>query len=416
MKSHAGAKIQIPDYNGACIAQLPAFFQGTLLNDKDSPLTHSVVDKVSLSEVKDIIFFLVDGFGANQWETYKVKHKALQRFEQRGYLSKLDSVFPSSTPVALNTLHTNGLSPAQHGLIDWWLYVEEIDKIIATLPFAAMGSDERDSLLKIGASPPILLRNPTTYEQFEKQGIKTRTFIPEGYVQSVYTKVAYKGSQLVPHENVSGLFANLSSELAKPQAKPSYNFVYLDAIDGAGHEFGPGSSEYKQVVEQYFTALEEFFANASSIKNTLFVISADHGQINIDPKETIYLDGIRGLSELFRESNQGKPILPWGGPREVFLAIKDNKQDEALSLLQKVIGGHVELLKSDKALESGLFGQASAKHPHLESRIGDIIVLPKGKKTIWYHHPGEEPLKVKGHHGGLSEAELKVPFGLLRLN
>lgn len=416
VQAYSGAKIRIPDYDGNCITQLPAFFQNTLLNDKDNPLTHGVTDKVKLDGVKNIVFFLVDGFGVKQWQTYSSTYKALQRFEQDGYFSNLDSVFPSSTPVALNTLHANGLTPAQHGLIDWWLYVEEIDKIIATLPFKAMGSEEMDSLLKVGAKPSILLDNPTTYEQFEKQGIKTRAFIQKNYLQSVCTKTTYKGSELVPHENVNDLFVTLSDELAKPQEKLSYNFVYLDRIDGTGHEFGLDSGEYKQVVKEYFTALDEFLAKANGIKNTLFVISADHGQVNVDPKETIYLDSLADLSESFRVSTQGNPILPWGGKREMFLAIKDDKQSETLNLLQDIIGNDAELVESEKALKAGLFGHTLVKHPHLKSRIGDILVLPKGNKTVWYHHPNEEPYKLKGEHGGLSDAELKVPFGLLRLN
>ena len=416
VKAHSGAKIRIPNYDDDCIAQLPAFFQNTLLGNRDDPLTHQIANKVRLGGVKNVVFFLVDGFGATQWETYKPKYNALQRFEQDGYLGNLDSVFPSSTPVALNTLHANGLLPAQHGLIDWWLYVEEIDKIIATLPFAAMGSEQRDSLIKIGAKPSILLDNPTTYELFEKQGIKTRAFIPKGYLQSVCTKTTYKGSELVPYEKVSDLFAALSNELAKPQEKPSYNFVYLDRIDGTGHEFGPDSIEYERVVKVYFTALDDFLAKANDMKSTLFVISADHGQVNVGPKEIIYLDKLVDLSGSFRVSAQGNLILPWGGKREMFLAIKDDKQSEVLNLLQDIIGDYVEIVETERALKAGLFGHASVKHPHLKSRLGDVLVLPKGNKTVWYHHPDEEPYKLKGEHGGLSDAELKVPFGLLRLN
>lgn len=416
VKAHSGARIRIPDYSKSCITQLPAFFQNTLLGDCDNPLTDDIDKKMHLDGIKNVVFFLIDGFGAKQWEIYKAHYGVLQKFEQEGYLNKLDSVFPSSTPVALNTLHTGGLLPAEHGLIDWWLYVEEIDKIIATLPFAAMGCEERDSLLKIGANSSILLDSPTAYEQFEERGIKTRTFILKDYIQSVYTKAACKGSELIPHQDISGLFATLSEQLKKSQERPSYNFVYWGGIDAAGHNYGPDSREYKQTVNEYFTAFEDFLAKAQEIKDTLFVISADHGQVKVDPNKTIYLDSIVGLFELFRVSSQGNPTLPWGGPREVFLAIKDGRQSEALDLLQEAAGEHLELLGSKTAFEAGLFGQASANHPNLKSRIGDVIVLPKGRQTVWYHHPGAEPFGPKGHHGGLSDAELKVPFGLLRLN
>ncbi|NCU31117.1 hypothetical protein EOM57_04930 [Candidatus Saccharibacteria bacterium] len=416
LKTYSGSKIKIPDYDGECITKLPVFFQNTLQNSRENILAREVAGKVRLDEITNVVFFLVDGFGLKQWKTYKNEYGVLEKFERDGYLGKLDSVFPSSTPVALSTLHTNGLLPAEHGLVDWWLYVEEIDKIIATLPFAAMGSSERDSLLKIGASPSILLDYTTTYEQFEEQGIKTRTFIHENYNQSAYTDVAYKGSELVTHKNVNDLFVTLFDELTKPQEQPTYNFVYWGAIDAAGHKYGPDSSEHKQAIREYFTALDEFFVEANDIKNTLFVISADHGQINVDPEQTIYLDTVAGLSELFKVSHNGNQILPWGAQREMFLAIKDGELNKALGLLHKAIGEHVELVTSEEALRAGLFGQTLAKHPDIKSRIGDIIVLPKDEKTVWYHHPGEEPFSLNGQHGGLSDAELKVPFGLMRLN
>ena len=107
-------------------------------------------------------------------------------------------------------------------------------------------------------------------------------------------------------------------------------------------------------------------------------------------------------------------MLPWGGPREVFLAIQDGQIDHALALLHNAIGEHVELLESKVAMEAGLFGSLTGKYPGLESRIGDIVVLPKDHKTVWYHHPGQEPFNLRGHHGGLSNDELQVPFALLR--
>lgn len=369
---------------------------------------------VQLNDVKNVVFFLVDGFGIKQWQDHRKDVPALQRFEQDGYLGEIDSVFPSCTPNALNTLHSNGLAPIQHGLIDWWLYVEQLDKIIATLPFAEMGSEEKDSVLKLGADASILLDNKTTYEALQEKGIQTRLFTLEKYVNRAHTKVSAKGSEVVTYTDAPNLFAVLMDKLKQPQSNTTYNFVYWGKIDAAGHEHGLDSSEYRLAVNEYFNELEDFLAKTNDIDKTLFVISADHGQINVNTHETIYLDAIPGLSDLFKTSAKGNQLLPWGGAREVFLAIKEGQQEHAIELLHAAIGNDAEIIASEDALNKGLFGSNAAMHPDFRSRIGDIIILPRDNKTVWYHHPGEDPLERRGDHGGLTDSEMKVPLGLLR--
>ena len=413
--TYAATKVKIPDFDNSCITQLPQFFQDVLLQGTNGSLTKKMLkNNVPLDGVKSVVFFLVDGFGYEQWQEYRSELNALQKFEKDGYISEIDSVFPSSTPVALTTLNGNGATPDSHGLIDWWLYIEEINKIIATLPFTPMGNNEADALLSENVSPTILFSRETTYEYFEERGIRTRVFLDENYVESSYTKVAYRGSSIVPYVDITSLFLALKDQLEIDKGKLAYNFVYWGGIDRAGHAHGLDSEEYKRAVISYFDALYDFLDATSKDKETLFVLSADHGQINVDPQETIYLDTINGLFDSFRTDSNGKPILRWGGPREIFLSIKNGLQEKTLALLHEAIGEHVELLESREALNLGLFGHTIERHSTLDSRIGDIIILPKNNKTVWYHHPGEEPFNLRGHHGGLTRNELKVPLAILR--
>lgn len=393
---------------------LPAFFQDVLTRQTASPLTKTVKEDIQIDDIKNVVFFLVDGFGSKQWQDHRKSTPALQRFERDGRVESIDSVFPSCTPNALNTFHSNGLAPAQHGLIDWWLYIERLDKIIATLPFAEMGSEEKDSVLKLGADESLLLDNKTTYEVMQEKGILPRLFTSERYAHRAHTKVTAKGSELVTYTDAANLFSVLMDTLKKSGSTPTYNFVYWGKIDAAGHEYGLDSDEYRQAVNDYFGELENFLARTNEIDKTLFVMSADHGQINVNADETIYLDAIPGLSDLLKTSQNNKQILPWGGAREVFLSVKEGQLAAAIELLDSTIGDSVEIIRSEDALSRGLFGTAAVIHPDFISRIGDIIILPKEDKTVWYHHPGEDPLERKGDHGGLTNAEMKVPFALLR--
>ncbi len=64
------------------------------------------------------------------------------------------------------------------------------------------------------------------------------------------------------------------------EKKPKFTFVHFDHVDHAGHEFGHGTSEYYESVEeadqllaQLMTAIEE----AGITENTVVIVSADHG-------------------------------------------------------------------------------------------------------------------------------------------
>ena len=207
VEARSGERIAVPDYSNSCISQLPGFFSNTLLGENGGPLTLKVGSRLPLLGIRSVVFFLVDGFGMKQWNNQQAELPALQRFTKDGFLTELDSVFPSSTPVALSTLNTNGLLPAEHGLIEWFLYLEEFDGIIATIPFAEMGSGEQDSLLHRGLNPRVLLDNPTTtYETFEKLGIATRVFLPRDFVGGADTNKVYRGSESVPLLIILALF------------------------------------------------------------------------------------------------------------------------------------------------------------------------------------------------------------------
>src|SRR5207237_9971701 len=98
----------------------------------------------------------------------------------------ITSVFPSTTPAALTTLHTS-FTPQEHGLPEWTVYLEEVDTIIESLPFKAIGKGERDSMLTNGGSSEMLYDGPTMYTQLAEAGIPSFVFIYHEYAGSAYS-------------------------------------------------------------------------------------------------------------------------------------------------------------------------------------------------------------------------------------
>jgi predicted AlkP superfamily pyrophosphatase or phosphodiesterase len=151
------------------------------------------------------------------------------------------------------------------------------------------------------------------------------------------------------------------------------------------------------------------------LKETLFLLTSDHGQISINPEETIYLNDDKKLQSLLEISRNNKQILPYGGPRDCFLKVKNEKLNEALEYLREKYGKLALIVKTEEMIKVGLFGTGQSSDSFLK-RVGNIMILPYKNNTIWYEHIKGERLVYEGHHGGLSEDEMLIPFGIARFS
>ncbi len=143
----------------------------TLLN------TLGVKDNKALENFRDlqsdkVFFILIDAFGYELFEKY-IKNDC------NCIAEKITSLFPSTTSAVLTTLYT-GLSPKEHGILEWYMYYEDYGGIIKTLPFSPRNSKENDKLIKLGFYPE-LFNLPTIFEKLKKEGIKSKSFIREEY-------------------------------------------------------------------------------------------------------------------------------------------------------------------------------------------------------------------------------------------
>lgn len=411
-----GNHLPIPNYSERCITRIPEFVRTTLLQKSKGPLADLIRQTgVDTSNVNHIVLFLIDGFGYAQWQKLKNELPALQAFEAKGSVLTIDTVFPSSTAIALNSINANGILPAEHGLLGWYQYITELDDTIVTLPFMSVYDKSPGDLVKKNTSPTILLDAKTTYEALQEQDINSAIFTKRIYSATPYSTVAYRGARIVPYDGSSDLFANLAEHL-KDAAKPAYTHVYWGDIDSAGHQSGLYSQEYQEQLHTFFDSFDAFIkgVDSSEQNNTLFIITADHGQLDCTDVPIIDCAAIVGLTELLAVSPQGKIIFPWGEQRELFLAIKPGRVNDVINLLDAAIGNECDIIQTKKALEQGLFGPVTVQHPQLPSRMGDLLILPRGKHTIRYTYPGVQPPTLKAQHGGLHKDELKIPFALYR--
>jgi hypothetical protein len=144
-----------------------------------------------------VIFLLVDGLGFDYFSKYSEEMPFFRLLTEKGSVYPITTVFPSTTPAAMTTIHT-GLTPQEHGLPEWTVYFEELDRIIETLPFKAQDMADMDELVQHGGVWNMLYEGPTVYSKLKDKGVRSFGFTKSAYETSTYTKTSQWGSTIIP--------------------------------------------------------------------------------------------------------------------------------------------------------------------------------------------------------------------------
>lgn len=406
-----------PFYEKYCFSNIPAtIFSLFDIKTKKTTLPLELYrHTLKAKEPLKVVLFLIDALGFNQWLKY---FKGLPFFEilsKKGLVAPLTTVFPSTTAAALTTI-TTGLTPQEHGLPEWHLYLKEIDQIIESLPFTPLGEKQNNKLLEFGVDPKILFQGETIYQKLKKFGISSFVFVNKALLDFSYCKLICKGSKIAPFVNFSDLVVNLRGSLENVKNK-AYFFVYWDALDSIGHKYGPGSEQYSAELSSLSYLLKKELLGKISRKaaeEIVLLVTSDHGQINVDSQKTIYLNKFHRLVKNFQVSENGKPILPTGSARDVFLHVDSNQLEETFDYLSEKLKGKAKILRTSEAVMKSLFGKGKPSKRFLE-RVGNLLILPYRNNTIWYEHIKGKKFKHLGCHGGLSEEEMVIPFAVVKL-
>ncbi|MEJ2280866.1 MAG: alkaline phosphatase family protein [Candidatus Bathyarchaeota archaeon] len=403
-----------PMYNKNCISNIP----GTILHLFDIPAERKLPFDLSMKtpDVNKVVLFVLDGFGYNQFLHYYKQTQFLANLVENADVYPLTSVFPSQTTNALTTLNT-GLTPQEHGLFEYYLYFKEVDRIISTLSFDPLGSKRRNELIDKGFDPNVLFNGNTIQKKLRKSGVRTYVHIYSGYAYSNYCRLLFDENNIVPSLKSSDLIVNLKKTLEK-ESGPAYFFVHLSNLDTISHEYGPKSYEFSAELSAISYLLQKELISKidkKTAQETMILFTSDHGEVDINPQSTMYLNEFPGFINTLRKAKNGKRIFPTGSARDIFLHLDEEKLNDTMNLLKQKIGTKARVLKTKEAIKTGLFGIGDATKEFLE-RVGNCLILPYGKETIWYEHFKGRRLNLLGHHGGLNKEEMLVPLAINRLS
>src|SRR6185295_1234627 len=230
-----------------------------------------------------VVLVLLDAFG---WPffTRHGDHPLLRRLDA---VVPLTTQFPSTTTAHVTTLHT-GVALGEHGLYEWNVYEPSLDALITPMLFCYAGDAARDTLLRAGVEPSLLWPSePTFYERLARAGVAAHVFGPATFTPSTVDGVLARGADIHPMIDLTSGLAALGATLHAADA-PAYAYFYWDEVDATGHQHGPSSSRFAAAAERCLDALE--VGLRALPEGTLVLLAADHGQVDVDPATTVYVN------------------------------------------------------------------------------------------------------------------------------
>ena len=402
---------RLPDYQHGNFAHLPGLFRSLLGHPVPTPLNPERFG-FKPGQFSKVIFLFLDAFGWNQYSYFRNRrHRVVQKLTERGQVTQITSQFPSTTAAHVTTFST-GQIVGEHGVFEWQYYEPQVDAVIVPLLFSYAGQKKRGTLRDAYIDARDILPTRTLADQWQDLGLRVASFVPKEYTTTPYNEIMAHGAQVTGYRTVAGGLATLKRAVDKADAPTLFHF-YTPHIDGHAHEHGP--FDYRTLAEADATLLliDRFLLHPLRGRDdVLIVISADHGQIRVDPQETFYINLQPEFQELrcyLRADRQGRILPPGGSPRDLFLYIQPEYVGRAQNLLRKMLGGRADVLRTQQLIEAGLFGTPNPSPTFLQ-RVGELAILPRGDRTVWWYEKKRFEMTLRGLHGGLSRDEMEIPL------
>jgi hypothetical protein len=356
--------MRAPDYDGGGLVNLIAELEFRLTGETPSRRLRTDL-AARIPTARSYIFVLFDGLGDHQLGHPNAARLAANR------VGAIDSSFSTQTTVNTSTLAT-GLPPSQHGLIAYQLRLN--DRVVNTIFwFDSQGQP-------VATDHGAFLPAPNLSERLAAAGAETIVVEPSAFVDSALEQVLYRGATIVPAENDAASIRIALDRAAQPGKLVA---VYVPHVDAAAHAAGQESALYQEALGDASGIWEAIAAGLPP--DTVAVGTADHGHVDIP------LDNHHQL-----------PVVPgvtfYGDSRVVYVA---GDTDGAATLAAELPVSWVSRSDMDD------WWGPPPYHPEFERRRPDgALVADDGFALLF---PGNDGPMI-GQHGGLTEAELRIPI------
>ncbi len=344
----------------------------------------------SIGDADHIVLVMADGVGMNMVESLP-----RNSFLRRNLRAEMQTVFPSTTSVALTSLAT-GQWPALHAITGWWTHLPALGSP-ATILFYTARNNNHD-LLKMGIAPDTSFPVKSLWPSIPRDVV---SIVPEGIVNSVYSRYFGGGRDSVGYKSLSGGVSLTISRISGAEDK-TFTYLYIPRVDSLAHLHGITRPEVRHAMTEVDNELARLVAAIGD--RARVVVTADHGLLDAPPPNRHTL----------RPSRQLQPFLrfpPSGDARVVYLHTLDWARGRVRRYFERRFRERFIVLDIEDALDVGLFGP-DAPSEEARERLGDLVVISTGTDILEYNvsRGSGRMVQFNSHHSGLSPEEMMIPL------
>ncbi|MBN2146998.1 MAG: alkaline phosphatase family protein [Anaerolineales bacterium] len=400
-----GETFVYPNYDGLSILNIPGSICRMLGAPEIGTMALDPAVTALLGETfRRVILILVDALSLERLRRWMQDGTApvWQEMSERGLLTPLTSITPSTTSAALTSLWS-GRSAAEHGIVGYELWLKEYGVVANMITHAPINfRGDVASLQKAGFDPETYLPFPTMGSHLKGYGVKTYALQHSSILRSGLSQMFFKDVEAHAFSTPTDLWVNLRHLVESTRYERQFIWVYWGEVDHFSHFYAPDDERTISEFSAFSRAFAESFLrrlSAAAGRDTLVLLTADHGQITT-PKNAHY--EMRNHPELARHLH----IMPTGENRLIYFFTRPGETGAVREYMERTWPGQFAFLDPATAVQNGLFGPGEP-HPRLSERLGDLIATGREAAYIWWADK-ENPLI--GRHGGLSPDEMLVPL------
>lgn len=378
----------LPDYQGGSIVNLMSSISRSFGIKNPYP-TLKLLPPRKLQGAKNIVLIVLDGLGY-EYLKKKGKDSALAKHLK----GKMTSVFPPTTASAITTFAT-GLAPQQHAFTGWFMLLKELGAVSTILRFAPRGG-----------GLPFINRSIKVKEILNVKGLPERikcssyVVIHQKIQNSAFTKAISRKAKRLGYSNMKGFFRQIRKAISSHHQR-KYIYAYWPGFDTFSHDYGINSRKTEKHFRQIDQKFREFLKSIEGT-NSIIIVTADHGLIDVEEKGIIWLEEHPQLKECL-----SLPLC--GDARTVYCYVHPSKARQFENYVRTAFKGFCYLYKSEELIKKNYFGLFEA-NPKLQERIGDYTLILKEGYVLRDKLLNEKRDKMVGFHAGLTKEEMLVPL------
>ncbi len=357
--------MQVPDYSGGSLVNLMAEFELRLTGSAPNPGLHAEL-AATIPEADSYLFVLFDGLGDHQLSDPAAAPLLADR------VGILDAGFPTTTTVSMATVAT-GLTPAEHGLLGYQLWVPETGHVVNTIKWITLWGEALEHDLDS------FLPAPNLWERLKTNGVEPITLQPWGFDDSPMSRTLYRGCRFEPWSDEDEA-VEAAVQLAAVPGR--FVFVYIPHVDFAAHVAGQDSEDYEEAMTIVAGMWEQMTRNLPD--HVVAVATADHGHVDVPQERQILIP------------NPAHEERRFGGDARVTFVYGDTES----------LAAELGVDWRPRAEMEHWWGPG-IHHPAFDDRAPDGILLPGPGWVVLHKHSDD---RLIGQHGGLTDAERLIPL------